>query len=201
MKHLLLALPLLTIIACGSADPTPSPTAAAQISAPLSGGAGTGGGTGGRSTPCWDGVTFPRPAMEPVALSSVAAKYAAYDLALADYQVAAAAYSALAEEYATAFNAAAAPVAGRLCTTALDCDTGSTRFPGICIKAYYGVGSHCYAAETGTAPSGGPVPPTVPVITCADLSCATFPGFACETEPTTGTNACIESRCVTGGKR
>jgi hypothetical protein len=80
---------------------------------------------GGTPATCWDGVTLPRPALEPAALASVAAKYAAYNAALLDYQAAAAAYSAQAQAHADAYNALALPITGRLCATSADCSTGS----------------------------------------------------------------------------
>jgi len=149
-------------------------------------------------TACWDGVTLPRPALEPVALPSVAAKYDAYNAALVTYQAQADAFSVLAAEHAAAYNAVATVVTGRLCSTDVDCDTGAPQFPGHCVQPYYGVGARCYVSD-GAPVGAGPQPPPLPVITCADLSCAALANYACETEPNTGTNACILSRCATGG--
>jgi hypothetical protein len=128
----------------------------------------------------------------------VATKYAAYEAALADYQVAADAFSLAAQQHADAYNTLATAITGRPCTTNLDCDTGTSAFFGQCVQPYYGVGARCYVIDA-TPLGAGPQPPPTPVITCADLSCAALPGYACETEPTTGTNACVLQRCSTGG--
>lgn len=183
MKHAVMFL-LCAAAGCATEAPTAAPTVVTTDVA--------------AKTACWDGVTLPRPALEPAALPSVADKYAAYTAALADYQVAAAAFSDLASAHAAAYDAVAAAITGQRCATSADCATGDPAFPGVCVQPYYGVGARCYVSDA-TPVGAGPQPPPPPVITCADLSCAALPSYACETEPNTGTNACILSRCGGGG--
>ena len=181
MKHSITFILAASFIAGCATDPTTDPAPVDPID----------------KTVCWDGVTLPRPALEPAPLASVAAKYAAYNDALATYQAAADQFSVESAAHAAAFDAVAAQITGKLCSTDVDCSTGSTSFVGVCVHPYYGVGARCYVSDA--APLTGPQPPPTPVITCADLSCAALTNYACETEANTGTNACILSRCGNGG--
>jgi uncharacterized membrane protein YgcG len=197
-RHLLLSSVPVSILCClvvaCSASPPDAPAVASGDVTPLSGGSKTATSTS-TATACWDGVTLPRPAYGPTPLASVSTAYAAYDVALAQYQTAADTYSVEAQAHAAAYNAAAQLVTGQPCATDVDCGTGSPDFPGFCLTPYYGH-AQCEVRDAFPLPLG-PQPPPQPVFTCADFTCASLTNYACALEQTTGALACVLSRCST----
>ncbi len=145
------------------------------------------------SSACWDGVTLPRPAVDPTPSPSVAAAYEAWHAAVSRYETDAAAYDLAAQAHAEAYAAAATGVVGRSCTKNDDCDTQSTEFIGSC-NLYYHVGQ---CAVSDAHPPAGPTPPPQPRFTCADFTCPQA-GYQCEQEVETSGIACILGRCGGG---
>ncbi|MBX7115290.1 MAG: hypothetical protein K1X64_13255, partial [Myxococcaceae bacterium] len=172
------------------ADDDPQTHDAAELDGGSHGDGGVDGGTLEGDT-CWDGTSLPRPALEPTPTASVADKFSAWQKAMNEYQVAAAAFSAAAKEHADAYNAAAQPVAGKSCHQNADCDTGSLDFPGAC-RVYYEVGQ-CVVQDNNPIGSG-PAAPAQPDLSCADFTCSDS-SYQCEQEASTQGIACILQRC------
>src|ERR1700759_4302305 len=72
---------------------------------------------------CWDGITLPRPAIEPTPLPELAAQYNAWRAAFAQYQADAAAFSDVAAAHAAAYHAAAGGIVGTSCASDAQCAT------------------------------------------------------------------------------
>jgi hypothetical protein len=142
------------------------------------------------SSACWDGVTLPRPAVDPTPTASVAAAFEAWQAAVGKYQADATAYDAIAQAHAEAYGAAASGVVGLACSQNADCDTHSSAFPGTC-NIYYRIGQ---CAVSDPNPPLGPTPPPQPRFTCADFTCPQT-GYQCEQEVETTGIACVLSRC------
>ena len=155
-----------------------------------------GGTHEGEGETCWDGTSLPRPALAPPPPASVTDKFAAWQVAMNEYQMAAAAFSAAAKEHADAYNAAAQPVAGKSCHQNADCDTGSLDFPGAC-RVYYAVGQ-CVVQDNNPV-GAGPAAPAQPDLSCADFTCSDL-SYQCEQEASTLGIACILQRCGHQGR-
>jgi len=172
---------------------------------------------------CWDGVTLPRPALDPIPSATVSTAYDAFALATQAYNEAAplwqAGYEAALAAQADALNnhpdyikykqlypeyvSALQTVAGTACTTDTECASPSPLFPGVC-HLYYQHGQ-CTVDSSQLPPipqipldyPPPPVPPAQPVFSCTDFTCAA--NYACELELATGGIACVENRCSTTG--
>jgi hypothetical protein len=131
--------------------------------------------------PICDGTEPPRRGAPFTELASYGLKIAAYQEAVARYELEhpeAADYAAVVTEHV-----------GRSCFADDECSTGDARFLGSCQRYVWdGTNGSCIVTPQVTIPT----PPAFPALSCEDVSCPSH--FQCEVENNTGAVGCVEQR-------